>query len=196
MRRFKNPFAGRPENSEFRQKKLPTQKLVVEIGCGVGLHPIQYAKSNPDAFIIAIEKTREKFLKFKGRLENHPELGNIYPVHASALHWIPQNILQEEVDQYFILYPNPYPKEKQKNKRFMHMPFMDYLLKTLKPGGLLEMATNKEFYYLEARNAMQNEWGMQLVSDMLVAKNTAPRTHFEKKYLLRGEHCYNMLFRK
>ncbi len=196
MRLFKNPFVSDPIDSPFRVHKKDAQNLIVEIGCGVGLHPIQYAQQSPDDYIIAIEKTREKYLKFAGRVEHHPDIKNIYPVHANAQHWVPQNILPNEVDKYFMLYPNPYPKEKHKNKRFMHMPFMAYIIETMKINATLELATNEKFYYQEAREVLADVWGLKLKSDSIIDSDTKARTHFEKKYLERGEVCYNLVFQK
>jgi hypothetical protein len=41
---------------------------------------------------------------------------------------------------------------------------------------------------------MEREWGMSLVEEGFVSH--PPRTHFEKKYLERGEACWNLVFEK
>jgi len=66
-------------DQEWRNR-VDGRKLVIEIGPGVGLHPIQYAKSNPDKFVVAIEKTSEKYAKFARRLENHSEINNLFAI--------------------------------------------------------------------------------------------------------------------
>jgi tRNA G46 methylase TrmB len=60
-------------------------------------------------------------------------------MRANAVHWIAHYLSKQSVDAYFILYPNPYPKASQRNKRVHAMPFMGHLIATLKPGGTLKM---------------------------------------------------------
>lgn len=184
-----------PMPPDFRRLALdPNLPVDVEIGCGVGFHPLRYARANPDRQLVAIERTSEKFAKFQGRLERHPELPNLFPIHGDAISWISHSFLPESVDRYFLLYPNPYPKEKQKNLRFHAMPFFSVVRATLKRGGTITLATNEEFYMLEARLMMREVWGFTLVECREISPNSMPRTHFEKKYLERGEKCWNLVW--
>ena len=106
----------------------------IEIGCGVGLHPITYAKIHPDRNLVALEHTKEKFDKFWGRYENHASLDNLYPIHGNAISWISAHIKPASVSRYFLLYPNPWPKARHKNRRWAAMPFMAKLHETLAVG--------------------------------------------------------------
>jgi tRNA G46 methylase TrmB len=168
--------------------------LDIEIGCGVGFHPISYARKNPDRLLVAVEKTTKKFEKFKRRFLNHKSPANLIPVHANAVAWITHYIQPESVDRYFILYPNPYPKNPQ--KRFFAMPFMAYLIETLKPHGEITLATNEKFHADEARELGVQQWNLKLIKDEILPLDSTPRTHFEKKYLARGEACFNLKFLK
>lgn len=171
--------------------------LDFEIGCGVGLHPIQYAGQNPKRYLIAVEHTLEKFKKFSRRFESHPKLKNLLPVHANAISVAHHLIAKASIERCFILYPNPNPKNL--NQRWHAMPFMGELLDLLTPTGELIMATNELFYAEEAIHWMTNYWGLEAeIMEVTQAQvNThAPWTHFEKKYLLRGETCFHLTFKK
>jgi len=120
---------------------------------------------------------------------------NVIPVHADAVNWIAHCLPAAAVDEYFFWYPNPYPKAAQRNKRYHAMPFMAYLLTTLRPGGRLTFATNARFYHEEARHYMEQVWGLTCQVDRPVPAHTPPRTHFEAKYLERGEPCWELVFR-
>lgn len=199
VRVFKPPFSKVPNSQQaWRGPASRFSRLVIEIGAGVGFHAVCYAKSNSDSFIIPIEKTSAKFNKLNSRVSNHPELDNIYPVHANAINWIFSNLDSYEVDECFILYPNPYPKASQQNKRFTDIPFMDFLFTTLKPGASLTLATNMNYYYEEAKTAFMAQKCLELKEDFIINNvgNFVPRTHFEKKYLERNEVCYNLVFVK
>lgn len=182
-----------PLAAKFDVGNLP-KTLDVEIGCGVGWHAIEYAKNNPERCLVAIEKTSNKFEKFNQRFTNHPQIKNLKPVHANAVNWIATHLKPECVDRYFILYPNPNPKDPQ--KRWFRMPFMRFLLETLKPGGTVTLATNIFEYYKEAKQYNIEVWGLILCEDRTILPNEKPRTHFEKKYLAAGQTCYNLVFQK
>lgn len=186
-----------PLPRDFRRLPIdPTQPLDVEIGCGVGFHPLRYARRNPDRQLVAFERTREKFAKFAGRVSHHEELPNLIPVHGDAVNWIAHSFAPESVDRYFLLYPNPYPKESQRNLRFHLMPFFSVLRDTLKQGGTITLATNEEFYAGEAVEAMREIWGLRLLERRELPFDSVPRTHFEKKYLARGDRCWNLVWQK
>jgi tRNA (guanine-N7-)-methyltransferase len=170
-------------------KTLTANTLDIEIGCGVGWHPIQYAKNNPDRFLVAIEHTREKFTKFKKRIENNEALANLLPVHANAIAWITHSLKPQSVSKILILYPNP--ERKAVNKRWIRMPFMAKLIEILKPDGEIVFATNEKFYrdeIVEFAPAL----GLKVTQERKLTRKNQPRTHFEKKYIARGETCFDL----
>lgn len=201
-------FKSRPDLEAFPSTRVRVEganldrllngrPLVVEIGCGVGLHPIQYAERNADKNIIAIERTREKFLKFEGRLKSHPHLHHrICAVHADAIHFLDQNLEDSSVDEVWILYPNP--EIAKPSRRWFQTPFMGRLVQLMRPRSTLYFATNIEDY---ASSSVETapRLGFKLVKDERIEKTInpdfSPRTHFEKKYFERGETLFNFEFR-
>ncbi len=178
------------------KEQTANSPLDIEIGCGTGWHPIRYSMGNPERRVIAFEHTRAKFERFANRLKHHPPIENLYPVHGEAVRWITHALLPETVDRYFILYPNPEPKAP--NKRWMRSSAMHRLLQTLKTGGEIIMATNEDWYAREALEWAENAWKLELVSERKLGMADLPRarTHFEKKYLARGETCFDLGWRK
>lgn len=182
-----------PKKFWDKHKSFP---IDIEIGCGVGLHPIRYSAENPDRILIAIERTRLKFAKFKTRFENHRKPKNLFPVHADATHWIFRHVPDFRIDRVFILYPNPYPKPKQKNQRFAFSSFLPELIKKLNVDGTLHLATNLYYYAEEMKTELTQTWGLQLIKEEVIDPDTKPRSHFEKKYLIRGDKCFDLIFQK
>ena len=183
---------------------LPDTNLDLEIGCGKGMHAIRYAIQNPNRHLLAIERTKDKFDGFMNRVESHRSKGllanNLTPVFGDAIPILAHLVAGNEIFQnIFILYPNPYPKNSQKNKRFHFSPSMALILDKLKPGGKLILSTNLQWYADEAKGQYTSEWNMMVQTDEVIQpeiKSFRPRTHFEKKYLASGEACYNMSFKK
>ena len=192
LRNFRSEF--HISNSKQPVDFCKRASLDLEIGCGVGFHPIQYAKQNPGRSLIAIEKTSEKFFKFQRRFENSGCPSNLLPVHGHAITWIVQNVCEKSIENIFILYPNPYPKTSQRNLRWHRAPFMAFLLTRLIPGGRLHLATNESFYHEEAKNFYQDSLGLELREEARVSAGAVGRTHFETKYLRNGQKCWNMEF--
>ena len=194
---FEPPWPKKDRKQQkWRNNLAQDQRLVIEIGAGVGWHPIAYAKNHSNDYVICIERTRLKAAKLFNRVLKHPEITNVYPVRADAIPWIWKNISKSEVSHYFILYPNPYPKSSQANKRFFNMPFMHYLLETLKPGGKITLATNSLTYIKEAYVRSLVDWKLDVCAVKTIGKGNCFRTHFEKKYVAKGQICYDLTLLK
>lgn len=196
VRPFRADAVGAPSNFiEPFEFMTSARALDLEIGCGVGYHPIQYARANPYRHLIAIEHTREKFEKFESRLLGHSPLPNLLPIHADAVRWVTHALPPATLDQCFILYPNPEPKAA--SRRWIRMPFFHRLMETLKPTGVINFATNEDWYADEVREWAVQYWKLEIVQDLrLSGAGVKPRTHFEKKYLERGETCYDIHLRR
>lgn len=165
--------------------------LFLEIGAGKGKHAIQFASSNTDKHLIAIERTREKFNAFQKQAALG-ELNNLTFVHADAIAFCAHFIAPNSLDGVFILYPNPEPHNK--NQRWLNMPFFEFLLSRLKAGGFVIIASNIESYMDEACQLLDEVW--QLPYTKRAIDSTSARTHFEIKYLARGELCQEIILTK
>lgn len=170
--------------------------LDIEIGAGQGLHAIQYCRNNPERLLLAVEKTHVRFEQLNQRREGHPQIENLVTLHADAVAFVSHYLPPESLDRVFLLYPNPYVKAKQANLRWHNRPFLSELLKKMNNGAELTLATNLEWYAKEAATALTTQWRLEMLEFTSIAHDFHPRTHFEKKYLIRGETCWNLKFRK
>lgn len=195
LREFHQPAHLRTAEFHLSSRVFRERLVDLEIGCGVGLHALRRAAEHPERCLLAIERTKNKFQKFRRRLDHHPHLENLVAVHADAITWIDRFVPEEAVEEIFLLYPNPNPKRA--SQRWFRMPFMGRLLKSLKPAGRLHLATNEEFYFQEALECAQSLWGLRVLEHRrFQAGEREPRTHFERKYLERGESCYDLVLEK
>ena len=193
----------------FKKEKVPVPKGItsvpldsltdpfdLEIGCGQGLHALKRVKHFKNRQLIAIEKTRLRFQKFHQLFEEQGRPKNLWPLHTNAVWWLSHYGRLDRFENIFLLYPNPYLKKRQSHLRWINRPFMPYLLSLLKPGGILEMRTNKGFYYLEFKEKMKLFKYMQMKKDFIVHREHEAKTAFEKKYLEKGERCHVLEFVK
>lgn len=166
--------------------------LIVEIGAGKGMHACLYAKQNPDHDIIAIERTLNKFSVFSATtqaLKQKEDIqDNLLPVHADAIPYSVFAFAPMSIDTFFLLYPNPEPKNA--NQQWLNMPFFEFLLSRLKPNGKVILASNIESYIENAYKQSCDTW--QLYTTKFKIPKHSARTHFEIKYLARNETCWEI----
>lgn len=170
--------------------------LIVEIGAGKGMHACLYAKKNPEHDLIAIERTQNKFAAFTNLLQSVNnevvKLDNLLAIHADAIPYCVHALPVNSVDIFYLLYPNP--ELKNPNQQWLNMPFFEFLLSRLKPNGKVILASNIEKYINNAYQQAVETWGLPTSKSMVPIESK--RTHFEIKYLARGETCWELQMQK
>lgn len=165
--------------------------LIVEIGAGKGKHALSFAEQNPDKHLIAIERTRNKFDAF-AKLATAQNALNLDAIHADAIAWIVHAVPASSVAKIFILYPNP--EQHNPNQQWLNMPFFEFLLSRLQDDGEVVLATNIEAYMDNAEQQATQIWC--LPNTRYKVPSDSQRTHFEVKYLARGETCWELNIHK
>ncbi|MGP9689087.1 SAM-dependent methyltransferase [Psychrobacter sp. AOP22-C1-C5] len=165
--------------------------LIVEIGAGKGKHALSFAEQNPDKHLIAIERTRNKFDAF-AKLATAQNALNLDAIHADAIAWIVHAVPANSVAKIFILYPNP--EQHNPNQQWLNMPFFEFLLSRLQDDGEVVLATNIEAYMDNAEQQATQIWC--LPNTRYKVPSDSQRTHFEVKYLARGETCWELNIHK
>ena len=66
--------------------------------------------------------------------------------------WIVHALFPAQVEQFFILYPNPEPHNA--TQRWLNMPFFEFLLSRLKGGGSITLVSNIPEYIAEAQQQL------------------------------------------
>lgn len=195
MRAFLKDSIPLPQLSFNALEVLRHSPIDLEIGAGQGLHAIKYCQTNPHRRLLAVESTHSRFTKLEHRKSRHPQLHNLHVIHADAVAFVSHFIPDHTLHRIFILYPNPYPKLKHANLRWCNRPFLGFLKQKLIAEGQLTLATNLHWYAEETAFRLVQYWNFTLKTYIEVDPIGAPRTHFEKKYLARGEKCWNLEFR-
>lgn len=197
MRTFKSSSIPHPPFSICWDLIPKDKKLALEIGAGNGQFSLQFTESNKDWFLISLERTAQKTLAFQRKKRFFPKAKeNLFYTRADAVNVVTHLIKPQTLDRIFLLYPNPYVKSKQENLRWHNMVFFPELLLRLKSPGELEMRTNLEWYAQEFEEKMLSTFGLSLILKETLGRNHRPQTAFERKYLMRGESCFRLIFRK
>ena len=170
---------------------IANESVCVEIGAGKGKHALLFSKQHPDKKLIAIERTREKFVAMQKQHQLEGQR-NLQIVHADAIPWIVHALFPAQVEQFFILYPNPEPHNA--TQRWLNMPFFEFLLSRLKAGGSITLVSNIPEYIAEAQQQLIEVWKLPFIQQDVPVDSA--RTHFEIKYLARGERCQELQISK
>ncbi|MGP5209752.1 SAM-dependent methyltransferase [Psychrobacter alimentarius] len=165
--------------------------LLLEIGAGKGKHALSFVSKNPNKHLIAIERTRNKFDAF-AKLADLQNTSNLNAIHADAIAWIVHAIAPSSVAKIFILYPNP--EQHNPNQQWLNMPFFEFLLSRLQDDGEVVLVTNIESYMDNAEQRATEVWC--LPNTRYQVPIDSQRTHFEVKYLARGETCWELSIHK
>ncbi len=192
-------FAGEPFTPGLIDSD---RRLVLEIGCGVGWHPVQLAKQwqvdrDSASLLIAVERTKMKFDSFRNRLLHHEDLQkSICAVHGDAYQFVDLYFTNSRLDEVWLLYPNP--EVKRPGLRWYNAPAFQRIQSAMKPGALFHFATNLQDFAREGLTK-GTTLGLEVVSHNEISNQSTPdfnpRSHFEKKYFERGEIIYSTQFR-
>ncbi len=123
-----NPLAGTGE------------RRWLEIGFGGGEHLAHQAALHPDVSFIGAEPFLNGVAKLLAEIDAR-KLGNIMVHYGDArvlLDVLPENSLE----RIYLLYPDPWPKERQKKRRFVNAANLAHFHRILKPGGVFYFASD------------------------------------------------------
>ena len=174
---------------EGLQRELANESrpLILDSGCGTGASTRRIARRHPSCLVIGVDKSRDRLARggahrFPWRDDNmvllRAELTSFWRLALDA-GW--------RLQRHFLLYPNPWPKPGQLQRRWHAHPVFPSLLKL---GGALEMRTNWRIYAEEFACALAIGLGQTVKAGELVVSE--PLSPFESKYLASGHALYSV----
>ncbi len=120
-------------------------KVIMEIGSGMGEATAQIAKANPEVGYVAVEM-HSPGLAALLILINQMELENIKLIREDATYLLANHIPDNSVDGIHLLFPDPWPKNRQHKRRIVQSEFIEMVGRKLKPGGFIHIATDWQPY--------------------------------------------------
>lgn len=179
---------------------FPTRApLEIEIGSGKGRFLLQRAEAHRDRNFLGIDY-RWRFLKEGVQRAEQRGLTNLQFFKAEASEVVPFLVLDASVEIFHIYFPDPWHKRKHHKRRLLTPDFFKLVQRRLKPGGLLEIATDNFDYMVRFRMALV-EAGDTLWSEVKESRNARildphVHTHYEAKYMRQGRDLYYIELRK
>ena len=120
-------------------------KVIMEIGSGMGEATAQIAKANPEVGYVAVEM-HSPGLAALLILINQMELENIKLIREDATYLLANHIPDNSLDGIHLLFPDPWPKNRQHKRRMVQSEFIEMVGRKLKQGGFIQIATDWQPY--------------------------------------------------
>jgi tRNA G46 methylase TrmB len=149
--------------------------LLLDAGCGTGSSTRALALIHPDATVIGVDRSEV-------RLRKAPPLPeNAFLLRARLEEfWLLAQRAGIVFAKTYLLYPNPYPKHWQLQRRWHGHPIFPVILATTRA---IELRTNQEWYAEEFSLAL-SVLGWEYTTRLLDTDDVL--TPFERKYAARG----------
>ena len=128
-------------NQNFPDK----QKVILEIGSGMGEATAQIAQETPDTGYVAVEM-HEPGLAALLMLIVEKELTNVKFIREDAIYLLSHFIDDSSLDGIHLLFPDPWPKNRQHKRRIVQSEFVQMVCEKLKPGAFIHIATDWQPY--------------------------------------------------
>nr|WP_252736333.1 tRNA (guanine-N(7)-)-methyltransferase [Aestuariibacter sp. A3R04] len=159
--------------------------IVLDSCCGVGESTANLARQFPDCKVIGLDKSAFRV----GKHEHYQSGEDNYAVFRADVNdfWRLAQTQSWSIKKHFLLYPNPYPKSSQIQKRWYASAAMVDLM-ALCPH--IEVRSNWLLYLMEFSQAVRH-YGLQ--GNMRELRSAAPMTPFERKYQASGQPCWQLI---
>ena len=188
-------------NSKSLSEKLfgiKLKKIVLEIGFGSGENLVNAAKKNPENLFLGADpflNTNAKCLK--EILDNKLLNIKIWPDDIrQIINFFPSNSISEVK----LLFPDPWPKLKHKNRRIVQNEFVNILYRILIPKGRVTLGTDHSVMKSWILEIFQNNlgviWKAEVANDWRVRPIDCFQTKYEKKSLIEKRRPNWYVFEK
>ena len=171
----------------------PPQETWLEIGFGAGEHLLATASAHRDVGLIGCEPFLNGMARALADLAG-ADLDNLR-LHCGDAGEIIDRLPDASLGRVFIFYPDPWPKRRQRKRRFLSDEMLVRLARAMKPGGELRFATDIDDYcgWALARllRSTDFEWTAARASDWRRPWPGWVTTRYERKAADEGRSpCY------
>lgn len=154
----------------------------LEIGFGGGEHLAWQAANHPEIGLIGAEVFLNGIASLLGHVEEKG-LANIR-IYAEDVRPLLPRLPPASLSRIFILFPDPWPKTRHAERRFVHHANLDRLAPLMSQGSILRIASDDPTYQEWAQAVMaEREDFADVTQDPRVKPEDWPATRYEAKAL-------------
>jgi tRNA (guanine-N7-)-methyltransferase len=185
---------------EFTQEQLNiseifpnSDKVIMEIGFGMGEATAIIAKNHPNNGYIAIDVHPPGIGKLLARIVEN-DLTNLKVIEEDVHVVLQHMIANESLDGIHLFFPDPWPKKKHNKRRIVNEGFLALIHPKIKKGGFIHIATDWVPY---AVNIQEVFAGSSLFTGGVIDKpEWRPVTRFEGQGIDKDHAVNDMMYLK
>ena len=171
----------------------------IEVGTGRGTFLVNEAKARPEVDFLGIEWAR-KYYRYAVDRIGRRGLTNVRIIRTDAAYFIGEFVPDDSVDCFHIYFPDPWPKKRHHKRRFVSAENVGQLLRCLKTGGELRIATDHAEYFevIEQLIAERSERLERIEFSATAGAEPAELTgtNYERKYIKDLRQIHGIAARK
>jgi tRNA (guanine-N7-)-methyltransferase len=178
--------------------------ITIELGCGKGEYTIALARKYPNRNFIGIDIKGARLWRGSKTVDEE-QIPNVAFLRIKV-EFINNFFAPGEVDEIWLTFSDPQPKDKKGTKRLTSALFMQRYARTMKPAGQIHVKTDSRFLF-DATMAMIASENHQLIeaSDDIYERDfhkfspeqqeiLQVKTFYEKKFLNLGQPIHYIRF--
>lgn len=161
----------------------------IDVGCGRGLFLYNESLAHPERNYLGIEIDYKEGRRTATRLKKR-QAANARVLGGDVREALSKFIPKQSVAVVHVYFPDPWWKKKHRKRRVFTDAFVDQVVDTLVPGGILSSATDVSEYFEIIRGLMDNDPRFEALPPPVESEPEHDMdylTSFERKARKRGE---------
>lgn len=169
---------------------------ILEIGFGMGTATVEIAQRLPDHDFLAVD-VHGPGVGNLCKLIVQQDIKNIRVMKHDAVEVVENMLSENALDGIHIFFPDPWHKKRHNKRRLIQTPFVEKLLRCLKKGGYIHLATDWEEYAMQMLEVLSALPQLQnTVADFAPTPAYRPETKFEARGKRLGHGVWDLVFVK
>ena len=185
---------------EFKQEQInipaifpASEKVIMEIGFGMGEATAIIAKNHPNNGYIAVDVHPPGIGKLLARIVEN-DLTNLKVIEEDVHVVLQHMIADESLDGIHLFFPDPWPKKKHNKRRIVNEGFLSLIHPKIKKGGFIHIATDWVPYAVSIQEVFA---GSTLFTGGVIDKpEWRPVTRFEGQGIDKDHAVNDMMYLK
>ena len=185
---------------EFKQEQINipsifpnSDKVIMEIGFGMGEATAIIAKNHPNNGYIAVDVHPPGIGKLLARIVEN-DLTNLKVIEEDVHVVLQHMIADESLDGIHLFFPDPWPKKKHNKRRIVNEGFLALIHPKIKKGGFIHIATDWVPYAVSIQEVFA---GSNLFTGGVIDKpEWRPVTRFEGQGIDKDHAVNDMMYLK
>jgi tRNA (guanine-N7-)-methyltransferase len=191
---------GKWQQGYFRNEN----PICLELACGKGEFTVNLAKNFPNTNYVGVDIKGSRM--FVGAEEALNSSLNNAAFLRTRIDFITAFFGQAEVDEIWLVHPDPHLKGRRERKRLTSFRFIDRYREILKPGGIIRLKTDsiELFQYTieecktrgySLEEAVENVYNQLGELDDKTSYAVQIKTHYEKLFEQKGHKIHYLSFK-